>query len=494
MKLSSKIIRGRSGIAAALLGSTLVLPSCAVGPDYKKPESRVPENWHQTLEGGAVAGQPADLARWWTTLNDPALDGLIERAVKGNHDLRIASARLREARAQRGVVAADQYPTVNVDGSYTRERTSDNIASGFGSNGETDDYQVGFDAAWEIDIWGRVRRNVEAADADLGAAEESRRDVLITLLAEVARNYVELRSLQERVAIAQANTLSQQQTLDLSKARFKAGLSSDLDVARAESQLNLTKSQVPALNALTQASIHRLGVLVGQEPGAMAQELELVKALPVKPAQVPVGLPSDLLRRRPDIRQAERALAAATARIGVAEGDLFPRFSLTGSFGFESDNVGRLFEGNSRFWAIGPAVRWPIFDAGRIRNNVKVQNARQEQAVALYEKVILTSLEDVENSLVSYAREQDRRQALVDSESSAKRATDLATELYSRGLTDFLSVLEAQRQLFAAQDLRAQSDRTVLTDLIALYKSLGGEWDQDKAAAEGSATTELGKS
>ncbi len=470
--------------AAALVAAAIAIPACTVGPTYKAPEAKVPENWHQTLEGGAVAGQPTDLARWWTTLNDPALNSLVERAVAGNHDLRGASARLKEARAQRGVVGADQYPTVNVDGSYSRSRNSANSNGGFGANGENDNYQIGFDATWEIDIWGRVRRNVEASDADLGAAEESRRDVLITLLAEVARNYVELRSLQERLAIAQANTQSQQQTLDLSKARFKAGLTSDLDVARAESQLNTTRAQVPSLQSQTQASIHRLSVLIGQEPGGLAQELEQAQALPTKPTQIPVGLPSDLLRRRPDIRKAERELAAATARIGVAEGDLFPRFSLTGSFGFESDNSGKLFNSDSRFWSIGPAMRWPIFDANRVRNNVKVQNARQEQAVALYEKTILTSLEDVENSLVSYAREQDRRQALVQSEASAKRATDLANELYSRGLTDFLSVLEAQRQLFAAQDLRAQSDKTVLTDLIALYKSLGGEWDEGKAAAE----------
>lgn len=493
MKISSKLMSGLW--IGAMLASAAALPSCAVGPDYKKPESRVPEAWNQPLEGGAVAGQPTDLARWWTTLNDPMLDSLVERAVKDNLDLRVASSRLKEARAQRGVVGADQYPTVNVDGSYSRSRTSGNTAAGFGGNGENDSYQIGFDASWELDIWGRVRRNVEAADADLGAAEESRRDVLITLLAEVARNYVELRSLQERLAIAQANTQSQQQTLDLSKARFKAGLTSDLDVARAESQLASTRSQVPVLNAQVQASIHRLGVLTGQQPGALAQELAAAKALPVKPAQVPVGLPSDLLRRRPDIRRAERELAAATARIGVAKGDLFPRFSLTGSFGFESSNSARLFDGESRFWSVGPAVRWPLFDAGRVRNNVRVQDARQEAALALYDKAILTSLEDVENALVSYAREQDRREALVESEASAKRATDLASELYSRGLTDFLSVLEAQRQLFAAQDQRAQSDKTVLTNLIALYKSLGGEWEDQKAAAEAAPTAaEPGKS
>jgi NodT family efflux transporter outer membrane factor (OMF) lipoprotein len=204
----------------------------------------------------------------------------------------------------------------------------------------------------------------------------------------------------------------------------------------------------------------------------------------MRPAEIPVGLPSDLLRRRPDIREAERALAAATARVGVAEGDLFPRFSLTGSFGFESNNFGKMFSADSRFWSIGPAVRWPIFDANRIRYNIKVENARQEQALALYEKSILTSLEDVENAIVNYAREQDRRQNLVEAEAAAQRAMNLANELYSRGLTDFLSVLDAQRSLYAIQELRAQSDATVMTDLIALYKSLGGDWENETATAD----------
>lgn len=482
-------------IAAALV----LLAGCKVGPDYKKPETKTSETWHEQLEGGVTQGPPTDLARWWTTLNDPMLDSLIEKSVAGSHDLKIAALRLKEARAQRGVVAADQYPKVDVSGSYSRSRFSENTTgASFRPNNASgvDLYSIGFDASWEVDIWGRVRRNVEAADADIDVANEARRDVLISLLSEVARNYVELRSFQDRLAIANANTASQQETYDLSKARFKAGLSSDLDVARAESQLNSTKSLAPTLRAQIKAAVHRLGVLTGQQPGALAQELEQVKPLPMKPAQVPVGLPSDLLRRRPDIRQSERALAAATARIGVAEGDLYPRFSLTGSFGLQSNNAGLTFAGDSRFWSIGPAMRWPVFDAGRIRNNIKVENARQEQALASYEKSILTGLEDVENALVNYAREQDRRQNLVDSEAAAKRAADLANELYSRGLTDFLSVLEAQRQLFAVQDLRAQSDGTVLTDLIALYKALGGEWDQEGVAEAPSTepVKEVGKS
>ncbi len=464
----------------AILIPGLLLSACTVGPDYKKPESKLPETWHNQPDAGETAEAPTDLAHWWTTLNDPTLNSLIEKSVAGNHDLRIASARLHEARAQRGVAAADQYPTVNADGSYSRSKSSDNT-SGFSSpTGWSGDdlYQVGFDASWELDIWGRVRRSVEAADADLGAASEDRRDVLIALLAEVARNYVELRSLQERLAIAEANVASQKETYELSKGRTEAGITSGLDVARSEAQLTSTRAQIPALLSQIAASTHRLAVLTGQQPGALETQLSAAAALPAKPAKVPVGLPSDLLRRRPDIRRAERELAAATARIGVAKGDLFPRFSLTGSFGFSANEDENLFQSDSKFWSIGPTMRWPIFDAGRIRNNIEVQNARQEAAVARYEKSILTGLEDVENSLVSYSREQARRKELVDSEAAAKRAVDLATALHSRGLTDFLSVLDAQRALYVIQDSRAVSDRTVLVNLISLYKALGGEWEE----------------
>jgi len=458
----------------------LLIAGCTVGPNHKAPEAKLPETWRNTPEAGATVEQPTDLAHWWTALNDPALNSLIDRAVAGNHDLRIASARLREARAQRGVTAADQYPGVDVNGKYERSKFSDNtngFSSPVGSSGD-DLYQIGFDASWELDIWGRVRRSVEAADADIGAAQEDRRDVLIALLAEVARNYVELRSLQERLAIAESNVASQKETYGLSKGRADAGITSGLDVARAEAQLTATRAQIPSLNSQIHATTHRLAVLTGQQPGTLESEITAAAALPTKPATVPVGLPSDLLRRRPDIRRAERELAAATARIGVAKGDLFPRFSLTGSFGFSANEDEKVFQSDSKFWSVGPSVRWPLFDAGRVRNNIAVQNARQEAAVARYEKSILTGLEDVENSLVSYSREQARRKDLVDSEAAAKLAVDLATALHSRGLTDFLSVLDAQRALFVIQDSRAISDRTVLVNLISLYKALGGEWEQ----------------
>jgi NodT family efflux transporter outer membrane factor (OMF) lipoprotein len=442
------------------------------------------------LGGGAVAG-PAELGRWWARLGDPTLDSLVERAVAGNLTLREARARVVEARAQRRVVGADRYPTVDAAGSYTRSRGSENVllgGSGFGAGGvgapvvalpgaERDLYQAGFDASWEIDVFGGTRRAVEAADADTEAAVAGLHDAMVTLLAEVARNYVEVRSLQERVRIAQENARAQAETAGLSRAKSEAGLTSELDPVRAEAQLAATRAQIPALEAQLRQAEHRLAVLLGARPGSLGAELEAAAPVPPIPERVAVGIPSDLLRRRPDIRRAERELAAATARIGVATADLFPRFSLTGSFGLQSTKVASLADGDSRFWAIGPAVRWPVLSGGRIRGNIQVQGALEEQALARYEGAVLTALEDVENALVNYSREQARRDSLAQGVASARTALGLATELNARGLTDFLSVLDAQRQLFALEDQLAQSEGVVTANVIALYKALGGGWE-----------------
>ncbi len=489
-------------MSAALCCAAIVVSGCKVGPNYTPPEIDAPAAWN---EGSAAANSPADLSQWWMTLNDPALDSLIQRAIQTNLDLRLAEARLREARAQRGVVAADRFPNVDVAASYSRSRRSQNIGAGGGAitpsvsdvngagdneanngtpvrvgnigNPEQDLYDAGFDANWEIDVFGHVKRSVEAAEADIQAEQENLRDVLVTLLSEVARNYVEVRGFQGRLAIANDNINSQRETVNLTRSRLQAGVASDLDVARAEAQLATTTSQLPTYEAGVRQSIHRLSVLLGQDPSALMDELLTAAPIPAVPAEVPAGLPAELVRRRPDVRRAERQLAAATARIGAATADLYPRFSLTGSFGFQANDIDELANADSRFWSIGPAVRWPIFDAGRIRANIAVQNARTEQALTQYESAVLTSFEDVENALVNYAREQVRRQSLTDAVNANRRAVDLATQLYTRGLTDFLTVLDSQRALFLTQDQLVQSDRTVAANLIALYKALGGGWE-----------------
>jgi multidrug efflux system outer membrane protein len=461
----------------------LGLVGCTVGPNYKTPQTKVPQSFANSQ---STAGTEI-VAKWWTTLQDPTLDSMIDRAIRSNLDLRFAQARVREARAQRGVVKADLLPSVNASASYQRSRVSENIGTSQGSTGSTfavggDLYQAGFDASWEIDVFGGIRREVEAANADLAAEIENRRNVLVTLLSEVARNYVELRASQRQITIAAANLKAQQETLELTRVRFNAGLVSDLDVARAEALVQTTASQIPTLEISARQSIHLLSVLLGQEPNALVQELAPEKAIPASPREVPVGLPSELLRRRPDIRRAERQIAAATARIGVATADLFPKFSLTGALGLGSSKFSNLGDSGSKFWSIIPGVSLPIFNFGRIRNNIAVQNAREEQAFVTYEQTVLTSLREVEDSLVAFSEDQTRRQTLSGAVDANRRAVDLANQLYKQGLTDFLSVLQAQRDLFASEDALVQSDRSVTSDYVAIYKALGGGWELDSQA------------
>ena len=371
------------------------------------------------MAGGETNLEPS-LASWWKSFNDPQLDSLVERAVRTNQDLRIAEARVREARAFYRIASSQLWPTVDAGGSYARENQSKNqpilgsLPMPSGIPFENNVYQAGFDASWEIDVFGGNRRAVEAGKAEVAAAEFGRRNVLVTLLGEVARNYVELRGCQRRLEIATNNLKTQEEALALAQDRFKNGLTSDLDVQQAATLLANTRAVIPMLETGIQGYIHRLGVLLGQPPEALLAELSAPAPIPSAPPNVPAGLPSELLRRRPDIQQAERQLAASTARIGVATADLFPKFSLTGVAGYESTSASDWFAGGSKFWSLGPTVQWRIFDAGRIRANIRVQDARQEQALAAYEKTVLMSFEDVENSLVAYAKEQIRRRSLED--------------------------------------------------------------------------------
>jgi outer membrane protein, multidrug efflux system len=455
----------------------LAFCGCSVGPKYSRPQMEVSGQWSELPASGVTgAASSAQVTAWWTTFADAQLDSLVDRALRSNTDLRIALARIREARAQKGVVAADAFPSVDAAGAYTRSRPSVNAPGG--SSGKASDlFQAGFDASWEIDVFGGVRRAVEAANADIGVAEENRRDVLVTLLSDVARNYLEVRGNQLRIAIARENITAQRKTVELTEGRYEVGLSNELEVAQARAQLATTESQVPALETAVKRAIHRLGVLLGQEPGVLLGELSAEAPIPPTPPEVPAGLPSDLLKRRPDIRRAEREVAAATARIGVATADLFPKFFLTGALGQQSVSFSDIAAPASRFWGIGPTVTWRVFDAGRIRSNIKVQDARQEQALIFYERTVLTALEDTENALVAYSKEQETRHSLNQSVEANRKAVDIANELYSKGLIDFLNVLVSQRALNQSQDDLAQSEQRVSTNLVALYKALGGGWE-----------------
>lgn len=453
------------------------IAGCTVGPDYTPPRVDTPGSWTQPTPGGSAA----DLRRWWASLSDPLLDSLITRAVDGNFDLRIAAGRIAEAKALRAAAETGALPTVDMTSAYQRQRASSDLVTG-GNNRAHDFFSVGFDASWELDVWGAVRRAVESADAAVSAANEYRRDVMVALLAEVARNYIELRTFQARIVIAEANIKAQQETLNLTKARFNAGLTSELDPTRATANLETTRSIVPALQTGERFAAHRLAALLGLHPGALLTELSSTAPIPAAAAEVPIGLPSDLLRRRPDLRRAERDLATQHAQIGVAVADLYPRFTLNGSIGLEASQFTTMFDASSRAYSAGPSMRWRILDFGRIRANIQVQEARTQQALDAYQGAIIAALADVENALIAHSREQVRRRSLSAAVDAAKRSVELADSLYTKGLTDFQVVLDAQRALFLLQDELAASDGVVSVNLVALYKALGGGWD-DAASA-----------
>jgi NodT family efflux transporter outer membrane factor (OMF) lipoprotein len=338
---------------------------------------------------------------------------------------------------------------------------------------------VGLDASWEIDIFGGTRRNIEAATADLKAAVEDRRDVLIIMVGDVGTNYFNLRGFQQQIVIARKNLEAQKKTALIIHKRFTAGFIGRLDVANADAQVATTEAQIPLLESSARAAIYRLGVLLGRQPAALEKDLAIISPIPTTPPEIPVGLPSDLVRRRPDIRRAEARVHAATARIGVATADLFPKFNLTGSLGVSSNDLTRIGNvASSKFWSFGPSVTWPVFAGGRIYWNIKLQDALQEESLLFYEKTVLTALQDVETALVAYAKEQERRRSLAEAVISNGQAVDLAMKLYLAGKTDFLNVTTAQRNLFVNEDLLVLSNRTLATNLVALYKALGGGWEK----------------
>ncbi len=476
------------GLGLAL--GLVALSGCMVGPDYKPPEAKVPETWNgQEVvtkdQPSKTTTQVVKLVEWWTAFKDPSLSSLVEMALRANLDLRQAEARIRQARAARGVAGAGLWPLVNASASYQKSQGSSE-AAGFSGPAiatvgrVTELFQVGLDASWELDIFGGTRRNIEAATADLKAALEDRSDVLVTLVGEVGSTYISLRGLQQQLAIANKNLKAQKHNAEITHKRYNAGFVSALDVANADAQVATTNSQIPVLESSVRAAIYSLGVLLGREPAALEKDLIKESPIPPHPPEVPVGLPSELVRRRPDIRRAEAQLHAATARIGVATADLFPKFSLTGTFGFSSSDLTKLGNlASSKFWSFGPSVTWPVFDAGAIRWNIKVQDALTEQALLTYQKTVLTALQDVETALVAYAKEQEHRKLLTEAVTNNRKAVDLAMKLYVAGKTDFLNVLTAQLNLYTSENALAQSTSTVDTNLVALYKALGGGWEKN---------------
>ena len=465
--------------ALAVVLCFLALAGCTVGPNYKPPQTCVPDVWTGPTEAAGAEQKAAaakDIVQWWMTFGDPILTSLVERAVKSNLDLKQAESRILQARAARGIVTAGLWPSVQATGSFTRSRSAAATAS---TGTQRNLYQAGLDAAWELDIFGGVRRDVEAANADVLAAVEDRRNVLVTLTAEVALNYVDLRGFQQQIVIAQNNLKSQKHSAELTRQRFQGGFVGALDVANADAQVATTASQIPLLESSARQAVYNMSVLLGLEPAALLEELSPTSLIPVAPPTVPVGVPSDLLRRRPDIRRAEAQIHAATARIGVATADLFPKVSLSGTGGLQGSQSNALTNWNNRFWSFGPSASWQVFDAGRIGSNIELQKALEEQSFITYQQTVLTALQDVENALIASSKEQEHCDRLIEAVTASRKAVDLATRLYTEGQTDFLNVLAAQRTLYTSEDALVQSNRTVSTNLVALYKALGGGWGEE---------------
>ncbi len=507
------------------LAASLLFAGCEVGPNYHRPAEKVEAKFSEPAS--AVTTNSASAA-WWQTFNDPELNHLVALALAGNYDLQMASLRISQSRYQRNMAVADLFPQVNTDGGYLKARGSKNVvlplgggassggsASGgsgnsgsadrtsarsksqateiasqgassppltaFGQGGlpgaTTDIYQAGFDASWEIDVFGGKRRSVEAAAATMTGAVENKRDVLVSMMAEVARSYLELRGGQLRLGIARTNLETQTATVDVIRSKQKFGLATELDVARAAAQRDTTAAAIPPLESGVRRMIHALSILVGKEPNELSAELAPVAPLPVTPPEVPVGIPSQLLDRRPDIRASERQLAAASARIGVAVADLYPKFAVTGQAGLDSTSPSTLFNWESRYFLISPTVSWRIFDAGRIASNVKLQKAMKDESALRYRETILKALQEVEDALAVYTSDLNRRRSLVDAAGNARLAVDLAQKDFDQGLIDFLNVLQAQQNALTAEDALAQSSQSICTDIVALYKALGGGWD-----------------
>jgi multidrug efflux system outer membrane protein len=448
----------------------LLQAGCTVGPDYKPQDVNAPAGWAGTKN---VSSSDTMLLQWWTEFNDPNLTSLIERAMKSNLDLKQAEERIRQARASRGVAAAGFWPTADVTGSATRNHTP---ASGVVPAQTANLFQAGLDAAWEMDIFGGTRRNIESADAGIIAAIEDRRDVLVTMVSEVANNYVQLRGYQQEIIIAQNNLKVQKHTADVTHQQFQGGFVSALDVANADAQAATTMSQIPVFETSARQTIYNIAVLLGQEPASLLEELSPASSIPITPPEVPTGLPSEMLRRRPDIRRAEAQIHSATAQIGVATADLFPKFNLAGSINVSASKPGDM-QWNQRSWSFGPSASWEIFSAGQISSNINVQKSLRQQAVLTYKQTVLTALNDVESALVAYVNEHERHKALVDAVAANRKAVDLSTQLYVEGQTDFLNVLVSQGSLYSSEDALVQSTRNLSTDLISLYKALGGGWD-----------------
>jgi len=470
---------------AAHLTLSALLTACAVGPNYHPVAPAAPAAWETQISPTAAAGTES-MNRWWTRFNDPLLSELVDDALAHNPDVTRALAAVWVARENRAQAAGGYYPELDGSVAASRGREIFEAPVGLGNPPAavlpftSNSFQDGFDASWEIDLFGRVRRSVEAADAGTQAAQDAADEVRLILVGDIARYYVDARGLQRRIAVTQSTIAALQDTARLTTVRYQAGTGTGLDAVRAHAQWQGTAAELPQLEIGLRADIYHLSILTGQPPGALLPRLLNPHPIPhVDDEALELGVPADVLRRRPDVREAERQLAEASANIGVAEADLYPALRLAGFIGFNSPRLSTLHHAEqSGAWSFGPAIDVPVFDAGRRRSVVRSREAQFQQAEAKYQTAVLSAEEDVENALVAYTRERERRARLVQAEASSADAVTLSTELYVKGLGTFLNVLDSQRTWFQAQSDLASSETNVSIDLIALYKALGGGWNE----------------
>ena len=480
------------GLTAFLIFVALLLGGCAVGPDFKNPEAPVPEKWLDHEQDKVVNEQTPDYSSWWTVFDDSVLTALIEKAYNQNLNLQIAGLRILEARAQLGIAAGEQYPQSQaLTGGAIYNNLSKNGANLASADRRFWDFKVGFDAAWELDFWGRFRRGVESAQAGLGATLTNYDDILVSLTAEVATVYNRLRTLEQRLHIARENVKIQQRSYEIADIRFKNGAVTELDPMQALSLLRNTEASVPQLQTLIKQSKYAISTLLGMPPSNLENILTGTSQIPVPPSKITLGIPAELLRRRPDVRLAELRAAAQSANIGIAKSELFPRFILLGSIGFESSDKGSfsasngahlndLFNGSSFTWFVGPSVNWNILNYGRIKNDVRVQDARFQELIVDYQDAVLNAAREVEHGVVGFIGKQEEVVFLQSAVKAAKHSVDLAQIQYRDGAVDYIRVLDTQQNLFSQQDRLTSNKGQINNNLIAIYKAMGGGWELRK--------------
>ncbi|MFL5281788.1 MAG: efflux transporter outer membrane subunit [Rhodopila sp.] len=505
---SSARLRWRDRLQPVAAWVLITCTGCTVGPDFQRPKWAAPESWFSGPRQNVMKvsartlstpdADPVDVA-WWSLFDDPKLTAMVQRVAGENLDVQIAASRVDQARAQLGIAQSAQFPNLNGNVSYVRQHASNNgifviipsAAGASGASGATTGgvqarglkpfsiYQGGLDASWEVDLWGRVRRSVESSTASSVAAEDMQRGVLLSTIAEVARDYIDLRGTQAQLRIARDNVKIAEQSLALTRQRAEGGVTTDLDVAQASAQLRATLADIPPLEQQEAELINALSFLLGQPPNALRNDLEVPNPVPPVPPRVPAGIPSELAQRRPDIRQAEAQLHAATAEIGVAEANFYPALNLTGSVGLQSLQWSHAFDLNSKQYALGPGLTIPLFEGGRLRATLHLREAQQEEAALNYQRTVLQAWQEVDNALTAYQAAQTRRDELAQAVSDNRQALALAQERYQQGVSGFLEVLTAQRSLLQTQIELQRATTLVSTNLVALYKALGGGWQKD---------------